>query len=334
MSKPKLIIIFLVVVLLIGVGIYLLLTQKAEEKKVYRVGVLCALEYFADIIDTFKEKMTELGYTEGQNIIYDIYMAPAPVGNEQALKKFVADKDDLIVPLGTEASMEAKAVTEGTGIPVVFGLAFIEETGLVESVRTPGDNITGVRFPTRECALGRLEILHQIAPQAKRIWIPYLKDYPTVAPQLKEMESEASTLNITLMGMPFVSPAEVKAYLDTLSASADIGMDAIIMIAEPYSITPEVTDLVFKFAQDHRLPIVSAYITKEDYGPIASFYPTNAKFGRLAASLADKVLKGTPAGTIAVLTADNDLRINYKYIQKLGLQVSEGLLSKAIEIVR
>lgn len=333
MSKLKLIIGFLAIVLL-AVGAYFLLTPKVEEEKFYRVGVLCALEYFSDIVDVFKEEMTKLGYVEGENIIYDVIIPPAPVGNTNYFEKFVADKVDLIVPIGTEASMEAKAVAEGTGIPVVFALAFIEETGLVESVRMPGGNITGVRFPTRECALGRLKILHEIAPEVKRIWIPYLKDYPTVGPQLKEMESEASTLNITLMDMPFTSPAEVKAYLDTLSVSVDIGMDAIIMIAEPFTLTPEVTDLVFEFARDNRLPIVSAYITGENYGPIASFYPTNAKFGRLVAPLADKILKGTPAGTIPVLTADNDLRLNYKYIQELGLEVSEDLLSKAIEIVK
>jgi putative ABC transport system substrate-binding protein len=246
----------------------------------------------------------------------------------------VAAKVDLIVPLGTEASMEAKTVTEGTGIPVVFGLAFIEETGLVESVRTPGDNITGVRYPTTESAVGRLEILHEIVPQAKRIWIPYLKDYPTVVPQLKAMEPVASSLNLTLIPGPFASPAEVKTYLDTLSASTDIGMDAIIMVAEPYSITPEVTDLVFKFAGDHGLPISSAYVTKEAYGPIIAFHPSNAKFGRLATPLADKVLKGTPAGTIPVVTADNDFRINYKLTQKLGLTVPEGLLDRADEIIR
>ncbi len=199
-------------------------------------------------------------------------------------------------------------------------------------MRTPGGNITGVRYPTTESAIGRLEILHEIAPQAKRVWIPYLKDYPTVAPQLKAMEPVASSLEKTLIPMPFASPEEVKAYLNTLSVSA--GFDSILMLAEPFSITPAVTDLVFKFADDHRLPISSAIVSKEAYGPIIGFHPENAKFGRLTAPQVDKVLKGMPAGTIPVVTADNDLRINYKLIQKLGLEVSESLLSRAIEIVR
>jgi len=56
--------------------------------------------------------------------------------------------------------------------------------------------------------------------------------------------------------------------------------------------------------------------------------------GILAATLADKILKGTPAGTIMVVSPKNNLRLNYKVIQELGLNVSKGLLSRAKEIIR
>ena len=335
MSKPKSFIIFLVVILLIGVGVYFLLLAQKEEPKVYRVGVLwTGGEFFTDLFDAFKEKMAELGYIEGQSIVYDVYMAPEPVGNEEIVQKYVDEKVDLIFSFATEATVEAKKIAAGTGIPVVFSCAFIEGTHLVESVSSPGDNITGVRYPTTESAVGRLEYLYEIAPQAQRVWVPCLKDYPTVAAQFEAMEPVASSLGITLIPGLFTSPAEVQAYLDERTTSADIGMDAIIMLAEPFSITPEVTELVFKFADEHRLPISSAMVLKEAYGPIIGFHPTNTKMGSLAAPLADKVLKGTPAGTIPVVTADNDLRINYKLIQKLGLTVSEGLMMMAIEVVR
>jgi putative ABC transport system substrate-binding protein len=39
-----------------------------------------------------------------------------------------------------------KAETGGTGIPVVFANCFTEDTGLVDSVRQPGGNNTGVRW--------------------------------------------------------------------------------------------------------------------------------------------------------------------------------------------
>ncbi|KPJ73269.1 hypothetical protein AMJ48_02285 [Parcubacteria bacterium DG_74_1] len=333
MSKLKLLIGLLVIVL-VAIGIYFLSVQKAEEEKMYRIGVLwTGGDFFNDLFAAFKEEMTGLGYIEGQNIAYDVYEAPEPVGNEEIVQGYVDDEVNLIFSFATEATIDAKKVAAGTGIPVVFTCTFIEGTHLVDSVSSPGDDITGVRYPTTESAVGRLEYLHDIAPQAERVWVPCLKDYPTVAAQFEAMEPVASSSGITLIPGLFTSPAEVEAYLDECAASADIGMDAIIMLAEPFSITPEVIELVFGFADEHNLPLSSAMVLEGAYGPIVGFHPTNSKMGSLAAPQVDKVLKGIPAGRIPVVTADNDLRINYKTAQKLGLEVPEGLLDRAIEII-
>jgi len=40
------------------------------------------------------------------------------------------------------------------------------------------------------------------------------------------------------------------------------------------------------------------------------------------------------AGTIPVVSPESRLTINYKVIQKLGLKVNQGLLSRADEIIR
>lgn len=314
-------------------GIWFL--HERGQRRVYRVGVLAAGgEAIFDIFESFKEKMAELGYTEGKNIAYEVYKAPLPVGNEEAVQKYVSERVDLIFSFPTEASLEAKKVAEGSGIPVVFTCSFIEETGLVESVTKPGGNITGVRYPTTESAIGRLEFLHEVAPQAKRIWIPYLKDYPTTSPQLEAINPIAEKLGLTLTKSAFATPEEVKAYLEERATLSDTGVDAILMLAEPFSITPEVLTEVYKFADDHRIPISSFAVLPEAYGPIIGFHPSNSKMGELAALQADKILKGIPADTLPVYTADNDLRINYKLIQKLGLTAPEDLLNRATEIIR
>ena len=53
-----------------------------------------------------------------------------------------------------------------------------------------------------------------------------------------------------------------------------------------------------------------------------------------AAILADKILTGTPAGKIMVVSAESYLQINYRAAQKLGLKINESLLSLADEIIR
>src|SRR3989338_2823492 len=316
-------------------GVYFFVLPKAGDggvSKVYHVGILNALDYFAPTIDGFKQKMTELGSVEGKNIVYDIQKAPAPVGNQAILKKFVDDKVDLILSFPTEASLEAKEVTAGTGIPVVFADAAIEGNTLIESLRSPGGNVTGVRFPVPEIATNRLEILHELVPQATRIWIPFLKDYPTVAPSLAAIQPLADSLRITLIEAPFSTPDEVKAYLDAHDKNPD--MDAILLIPEPISILPPFIDPIYAFADVHKIPVAGIVLQDGDTGPAFSFMLDVFSVGELAAPLADKIFKGTSAGSIPVVTSESVFEINYKVTQKLGLVVSESLLSIADRVVR
>jgi ABC-type uncharacterized transport system substrate-binding protein len=55
----------------------------------------------------------------------------------------------------------------------------------------------------------------------------------------------------------------------------------------------------------------------------------NIQVGRQAAHTADKILKGIPAGTIPVASADPILVINYTETQELGLTVPKSLLNRA-----
>ena len=60
----------------------------------------------------------------------------------------------------------------------------------------------------------------------------------------------------------------------------------------------------------------------------------NISVGNQSALLADKIFKGTPAGTIPVLSAENYIQINYRIAREFGAKISEGLLKQANEIIR
>ncbi len=326
--------IILLAALLVAVCMFL---SSCSEKKprVYRVGILCGLDYIATIPDSFKAKMTELGYIEGKNIVYDIQRTNfEPDKEQQILKKFVKDKVDLIFTFPTEVSMSAKAVTKGTNIPVLFCFANIEGTNLVESVREPGGSITGVRYPGPDLAIKRFEIMLELAPKAKRMWIPYQRGYPIVTSQLEVLYPVAEKAGVILIEFPADDAAEIQTELDKLASSDDIGMDAILFIAEPLAVTPDAFEVMGKFAAKHRLPIGGALIAVGDYGSIFGVNVDVTNTGRQAAILADKILRGTPAGTIPVVSSESYFEINYKAVRELGLKVSGGLLGRADKIIR
>jgi putative ABC transport system substrate-binding protein len=314
----------------------LLLSSCCQQKpKVYRVGILCGLSFAVDAVDGFKAGMTELGYVEGENIVYDVQSTEFDMAAYRSvLQGFVADEVDLIFVFPTEASMEAKAATAGTDIPVIFCVANIEGTGLVDSLREPGGNVTGVRYPGPDIALKRFEVMRELAPEATRMLVPYQRGYPIVESQLEVLYPAAEAVGITLIEAPVDDAAELEAVLQAQVQSDDIGIDAILIIAEPLGVTPDPFLVMARFAAEHKIPIGGALMEMEGYSSLFDVGIDHFKTGEQAAPLADKILKGAPAGAIPVVSSESYLKLNYRLAQEFGLTVPESLLAQAVEVIR
>lgn len=313
----------------------LLLSGCVKKAQVYRVGVLSGLSYIADLTAGFKAGMAELGYVEGKNIVYDVQETDFDMAAyHRILEKFVADKVDLILVFPTEASIEAKIITQGTGIPVVFSFAMVEETGLIASVSEPGGNITGVRYPVLDIMIIRFEMMREIAPQARRMWIPYQRGYPIVDSQLAALRTVAEAAGVTLIEFPADDAAELAAELEARAKQADPGIDAILFLSEPLTVTPAPFLVIGKFAHEHKVPVGGAFISVEGYDSLFGVVPGTIDSGRLAAPLADKIFQGIPAGAIPVVSPEPFIQINYKAVQSMGLTVPDSLLAQADEIIR
>ncbi|PKG33110.1 ABC transporter substrate binding protein, partial [Methanoregula sp.] len=155
-----------------------------------------------------------------------------------------------------------------------------------------------------------------------------------VPSQLVALRTAASSDGITLVEIPVDNATELAAEL-TKQAASITGKDTVILaIAEPLSVTPDSFLVVTEFAQAHNIPVGGAYMSLEGHESVYGLIPRSVPQGRQAAILADKIFRGTPAGEIPVVTAENYFQVNYRQAQQLGIPVSEGLLSRADEIIR
>ena len=318
--------VILTAALVLTAGAYFFL----KKDKVYKVGILSGVDFFLPSIDGFKQKMAELGYVEGKNIVYDIQKTNFdPQKEEEVLKKFISDKVDLISVFPTEPALAAKRITKGTNIPVVFGPAIIEGTGLIEDVRAPGANLTGVQWQNTTGTLKNLEILKEIAPNIMRIYCLHDPNYPLTAAIFENLRPAAYEMGLTLVEVAVENPEAIRAELERRSAQKDVGVDAILTIPSILTVSPQAIEAISQFAAFHKLPL-------DGPSPNAVFEnaPDTFESGALAAVLADKILKGTPAGAIPVATADPRLKINLKSAQSLNIQVSESLLERAHKVIR
>jgi putative ABC transport system substrate-binding protein len=251
-----------------------------------------------------------------------------------ALKKFIDERVDLIFVFPTEASMVAKKSAEGTGIPVVFAFANIEGMGLVKSVREPGGNLTGVRYPGPDIAVRRFEVMRELAPKARRYWLPYQKGYPTLPSQLEVLRPVVAAAGVTLTEFPAQGAADLKAELDARAKSGDTGIDAILFLSEPLAVTPDAFVVLAKFASDHKIPFGGAFMSAGGYKSLYGVDINNVNTGRQAAILADKILRGTPADQIPVASSESYFQIDPQAAKDMGLKVDEALLSMANEVVK
>jgi putative ABC transport system substrate-binding protein len=91
---------------------------------------------------------------------------------------------------------------------------------------------------------------------------------------------------------------------------------------------------VAQFAHEHKIPFGGAYVPADALTDLFGVDVIGFDSGKAAAPLADKVFKGTSAGTIPVVSADPFLHIDYKVAQEFGLNVPDGLLKQADEIIK
>jgi len=306
-----------------------------KAAKTYRIGILVGTDSMANLVESFKRKMSDLGYVEGKNASYAVMRSNADRAEERRIaEKFVADKVDLVFVFPGQPALTVKAAAEGASIPIVFANAIVGGTELVESIRNPGGNITGVRIPSPELALKSLETLLALKPSTRRVMVLDDPGYSTDGPILDQLRKAALLSGVTLQEVSIADTSKTGAILRSLEESGKATMDAIIFLPDSITRSAEASGEVLAFADRHRVPLIGGTPLMVETGVALTAAADEVEPGELAAGLADKILRGVPAGSIPVVTTRTHLVINYRKVRELGLEPSESLLKQASEIIR
>jgi putative ABC transport system substrate-binding protein len=280
--------------------------------------------------DPFFQGLRDLGYVDGQTIIIDYLSAE---GRGERFPALAADclrlKADIVVVTTTPAAQAVKNATRT--IPIVMhSLGDPVTTGLVASLARPGGNITGTTLMASGLAAKRLGLLKEIVPRISRVLVlAYLVD-PIAAPQVKELESAAHSLGITLLVHDIRTADDLPAAFD---AGAKERAEGVLTTAE--SIFVAQRNRVVQLAAQHRLPGIYPYRLTVDAGGLIAYDSYTSDLQRRAAAYVDKILKGAKPSDLPVEQPTKfELIINLKAAKALGLTIPPSLLQQADEIIQ
>jgi putative ABC transport system substrate-binding protein len=279
-------------------------------------------------VDTFVQRLRELGWIEGRTVAIEFRWGDGrSERSDEIAAEFARLKVDVIVTDGTSSVVAAKHAT--SVIPIVFAAAGDPVgSGLVASLARPGGNVTGLSVQAADLAGKRLEILREVVPGLRRLAIMGHAGNPTDVIQRGEAQAAAHALDLEVV------PAEIRRGEDIAPAfEAFKGRaDALYVFGDPLLATNRIR--INTLAQDARLPTICNYREFVAAGGLMSYGPNFPDLFRHAAEFVDKILRGAKPRDLPVQQPTKfDLVINLTTAKALGLDVPPGLLARADEVI-
>ena len=315
----------------LGVGsavVWPLYLRAQETGKTYRIAYLTlAGGQDAAIV---KQRLNELGYSEGKNLIFDYRSGEGQLERlPQLAAKSVATNPDVIVTgFGTETAKAAQAAT--TTIPIVFtSVGDPIGAGIVKSLSRPGANITGLTSQTAELGGRRLQMLEQLSPGIRIVAVIVSPGYPFTTVALPQLMTAAEARGQRL---EICEVRTADQLLASVQAAVKAGATGLTILETPvlHGLRRQIADLAAK------LQLFAIYTSRDfvDAGGLMSYGTDRRQQYRRAAELVDKILKGEKPADIPVEQPTKfELVINLKTAKSLGIDVPLNLLATADEVI-
>ena len=300
--------------------------QPAKLPTIGVFGVATALAW-SPWIASFVQRLRELGWIEGRSIAIEYRWADGRSERfPEIATELVGLKVDVIVTAGgaVPAAKQATSV-----IPIVFAVAADPLcSGFVASLARPGGNVTGLSLQQTDAGGKRLELLHEVVPELRRLAIMGNVGYRGSVLEMSEVEETAHTLGLAVIKSEIRRAEDITAAIEALKGHAD----ALYVVGDPLTDANRIG--INTLSLGARLPAM--YIAKEyvEAGGLISYGPNYPDLFRRAADLVNKILRGAkPADLPVEQPTKFDLAINLTTAKALGLTIPSTLLARADEVI-
>jgi ABC-type uncharacterized transport system substrate-binding protein len=260
-------------------------------------------------LGAFKASLRQLGYVEGRNIRFE--------------HRFADGYLDRLPDLAAElVQMNPRLIVMADGAdPVGFGL--------VQSLSSPGGNVTGLTNFAEDLAAKQLDVMRELLPRLARVAVLINITNPLHLPQWRETQSAAARAAVALVPFEIRSPDQLpQAFTAFTQAKAEA------LLVPPDATFGTHRQRIAELAIAARLPAIFFSSASVEDGGLMSYGPDPEENYRRAAIFVDKILKGAkPADLPVERPTKFELAINLKTAKALGIDIPATLLGRADEVI-
>jgi putative ABC transport system substrate-binding protein len=307
------------------------LAARAQQSAMPVIGFLSpgSLHAFAHEVAAFQQGLRETGYIDGRDVAIEYRWAE---GHNERLPALAADlisrHVSVIGALANVAISATKAQT--TTIPIVFmtGGDPVRD-GFVKSLNRPNGNITGATWFSPDPMAKRLDLLHQIVPNAVVIAQLLDQNFSDSVLQIPEVKNAANAFGVELV----VLGARTSSDIDTAFASV-LQQGASALVVGPGSLHFSQREQIVSLANRQAIPTIYPFREFTDEGGLISYGNKLDDSFRWAGVYAGRVLKGEKPADLPVIQSTRfELAINLKTARALGIKIPATLLAVADEVI-
>ena len=285
---------------------------------------------FASRVRAFRQGLGEAGYVEGRNVAIEFRWAEGQHNRLPALAADLAGRPVTVIvaPGGAPAALAAKSAS--TTIPIVFEMgADPIAIGLVETLKRPGANLTGVTSLNVQVTPKRLEILHEVAPASGVIAVLLNPTSPTASSQLNSLQAAADVLGVRLHVRHASAAHDFDAVFETL---AQLRPGGLVIASDTLFAThsEQLASLTVRYA----MPAIHQSRDFAVAGGLMSYAGSFMESHRQAGIHTGRVLKGEKPADLPVQQVTKvELIVNLKTAKALGITMPLPLIGRADEVI-
>jgi putative ABC transport system substrate-binding protein len=319
------------IILLGGAATAWPLTAHAQQPAMPVIGFLNggAAAAVASNLDAFRRGLKESGFTEGQNVAVEYRWADGQYDRLPAMATDLVSRQVKVIAANGPAVLPAKAAT--ATIPIVFRIGGDPlQLGLVASLNRTGGNITGVSALSAELEPKRLELLHELVPQATAAAVLINPtNSNTGSRSIPSLQTAARRLGLELRLLQASTEAEIAA---AFTAAAQLRPGGLVVGGDAFFSGQ--SEQIAALAIANAVPTIYQFREFAAAGGLMSYGDSVTDQYRLLGVYTGRVLKGEKPADLPVQQSTKiELILNLKTAKALGITVPLALLTRADEVI-